>query len=114
MPNLHHDEHATCFNVKDRGLVVITSCGHAGVINTIKRAQEISGVTKLHAVVGGFHLFPAPAPVVAQVAANLKALDPDAIIPMHCSGPGFTTAIRTSMPDRLMLSSLGSRFTFGA
>ena len=52
----HEHEHATCFNLKGKGLVVITSCGHAGIINTIKQAQEVSGINKLFALVGGFHL----------------------------------------------------------
>src|SRR5262249_35593380 len=53
-------EHATCFRLGDRGLVVISSCGHAGIVNTLKRAQEVSGVDKIYALVGGFHLAPAP------------------------------------------------------
>src|SRR6266849_4802525 len=59
VPDEHLNEHGTCFNVKDRGLVVITSCGHAGVVNTARQAMEVSGVGKLHAVLGGVHLFPA-------------------------------------------------------
>jgi 7,8-dihydropterin-6-yl-methyl-4-(beta-D-ribofuranosyl)aminobenzene 5'-phosphate synthase len=109
----HHHEHATCFNVRDRGLVVITSCGHRGALNSIRRAQEVSGVRKLHALVGGFHLGPAPADYVAQTVAELKALEPDAVIPMHCSGLGFVNAMREQMPDRLVLSSTGTRLTFG-
>lgn len=113
-PNLHHNEHATCFNVKDKGLVVITSCGHVGLLNTIRRAQEVSGVAKVHAVVGGFHLFPAPPEYVSHVVADLKTVAPDAVIPMHCSGPGFVAAMRQQMPGNLVLSSVGSRYTFGA
>lgn len=113
VPNLHRDEHATCFNVRDRGLVIITSCGHAGVLNTIKRAREISGVTKVHAVVGGFHLFPASPEYVLRVVDELKSVAPDAVIPMHCSGPGFIAAMHQRMPDSLILSSIGSRYTFG-
>jgi 7,8-dihydropterin-6-yl-methyl-4-(beta-D-ribofuranosyl)aminobenzene 5'-phosphate synthase len=109
----HHHEHATCFNVRDRGLVVITSCGHRGVVNTIRKAQEVSGVRKLHALVGGFHLGPAPADYVVRAVAELKALEPDAVVPMHCSGLGFVNAMREQMPDRLVLSSTGTRLTFG-
>lgn len=114
VPDEHHHEHATCFNVKDRGLVVITSCGHAGIINTIRQAQEVSGVKKLHALVGGFHLGPAPVPYIAQAVAELKALEPDVIVPMHCSGLNFIQATREQMPDRLLISSTGTRLTFGA
>ncbi len=55
-------ECATCFHVKDRGLVVIGSCSHSGLINAIRQAQAVSGVEKVHAVMGGFHLAPAPEP----------------------------------------------------
>ena len=94
VPDEHPHEHATCYNVKDRGLVVITSCGHAGIINTVRQAQEVSGVNKLHALVGGFHLGPAPVPYIAQAVAELKALEPDVIVPMHCSGLNFAQAVR--------------------
>jgi 7,8-dihydropterin-6-yl-methyl-4-(beta-D-ribofuranosyl)aminobenzene 5'-phosphate synthase len=114
VPDEHPHEHATCFNVKDRGLVVITSCGHAGIINTVRQAQEVSGVNKLHALVGGFHLGPAPVPYIAQAVAELKALEPDVIVPMHCSGLNFAQAVREQMPDRLLVSSTGTRLTFGA
>ena len=54
VPDQHWHEHATCFRLGDRGLVVITSCGHAGIINTLRRAQEITGIDKIYALVGGF------------------------------------------------------------
>lgn len=114
VPDEHYHEHATCFHVKDRGLVVLVSCGHVGLINTIRRAQDVSGVEKIHAVAGGFHLAPAPADYVAQTVAELKRIGPDAVIPMHCSGLNFIEAMQNRMPDRLLLSTTGSRFTFGA
>ncbi|MBM3581685.1 MAG: MBL fold metallo-hydrolase [Alphaproteobacteria bacterium] len=110
----HYHEHATCFNVKNRGLVVISSCGHAGVVNSILRAREVSGIDKVHALVGGFHLAPAPKPYLDQVMAELKKLDVDYMIPMHCSGTNFINAVAAQMPEKLILSSTGSRFTFGA
>ncbi len=71
----HPDEHATCYVVQGRGLVVISSCGHCGVINTVKTAQAVSGVEKVHAVIGGFHLGAAPADYIEHTVAELKALD---------------------------------------
>jgi metal-dependent hydrolase (beta-lactamase superfamily II) len=65
-------EHATAFLVKDRGLVVITSCGHAGVINSVRQVQKATGIEKVHAVVGGFHLAPAPEGVVAKTGGRLQ------------------------------------------
>jgi 7,8-dihydropterin-6-yl-methyl-4-(beta-D-ribofuranosyl)aminobenzene 5'-phosphate synthase len=113
VPDQHYHEHATCFNLKDRGLVVITSCGHVGLINTVRQAQAVTGISKVHAVLGGFHLGPAPAPYVAEAVAAVKALDPDIVIPMHCSGTNFIAAAREQMPDKLLVSTVGSRFTFG-
>jgi len=113
VPDKHPDEHATCYVVQGRGLVVISSCGHAGLINTIKAAQAVSGVAKLHAVVGGFHLGAAPADYVDHTVAELKALDPDVVLPMHCTGRAFIAKTAEAMPDRLVLSNTGSRFTFG-
>ena len=109
-----YGEHATCFNVKDRGLVVISSCGHAGLINSIRQAQAASGVQKVHAAMGGFHLSPAPEPYIAQTVQALKEIDPDYIIPMHCSGAGFIRIVQREMPDKLILSYTGSRYIFGA
>jgi len=110
----HYNEHATCFNVKDRGLVVITSCGHAGVVNSVRQAMEASGVSKVHAVMGGMHLFPADEEYLRRSVAELKTLNPDVVIPMHCSGPGFVTAMREQMPDRLITSTTGTEYLFGA
>jgi 7,8-dihydropterin-6-yl-methyl-4-(beta-D-ribofuranosyl)aminobenzene 5'-phosphate synthase len=112
--DVHVHEHGTCFNVKDRGLVVISSCGHAGIINTARQAMEVSGVKKLHAALGGFHLFPAPDDYVRQTVAEFKALDPDVIIPMHCSGPNLVALLRTDLADRVITSATGTEYVFGA
>jgi 7,8-dihydropterin-6-yl-methyl-4-(beta-D-ribofuranosyl)aminobenzene 5'-phosphate synthase len=110
----HLHEHGTCFNVKDRGLVVMSSCGHAGIVNTARQAMEVSGVKKLHAALGGFHLFPAPEDYVRRTVAELRALDPDVIIPMHCSGPSIVAMLRTDLADRVIVSSTGTEYVFGA
>ena len=109
----HVHEHATCVNVKNRGLVVISSCGHVGIVNSILRAQEVSGVKKVHALMGGFHLAPAPKPYLDQVMAELKKLDIDYLFPMHCSGNNFVNAANATMPEKLVLCTTGSQFTFG-
>jgi metal-dependent hydrolase (beta-lactamase superfamily II) len=46
LPDQHWHEHATCFRLGDRSLVVFSSCGHAGIINTLRRAQEVTGVDR--------------------------------------------------------------------
>lgn len=107
-------EHATCFNVKDRGLVILSSCSHCGIINTIRQAQAVSGVAKVHAVLGGFHLSVAPEDYVARTIQALKDIDPDYVIPMHCTGAAFTWMVRDTMPGKLIMSYTGTRFVFGS
>jgi len=113
VPDQFQYEHATCFNVKDRGLVVLSSCGHAGIVNTVKQAQAVSGEKKVHAVMGGFHLTPAPEPYIAQVVEALKEINPDYMVPMHCSGAAFARAVEKEMPGRLIVSNTGTRYIFG-
>jgi len=111
--DLHPDEHATCYIVKGRGLVVISSCGHAGIINTVRSAMAAANVDKVHAVVGGFHLGLANSEYLQHSLRELAALNPDVIIPMHCTGAPFIAMMKERMPDKLVYSNVGSRFTFG-
>jgi 7,8-dihydropterin-6-yl-methyl-4-(beta-D-ribofuranosyl)aminobenzene 5'-phosphate synthase len=113
-PDQHLHEHGTCFNVRGRGLVVITSCGHGGIINTVRRAKEVSGVDKVYALAGGFHLAPAPPDYLAKIMAELKALDIEHVFPMHCSGSNFIDLAKKEMATALVLCTTGSQFTFTA
>ena len=110
----HEDEHATCYIVKDRGLVVISSCGHTGIINTMRSAMAAANVDRVHAVVGGFHLGMALLPYLQSTMKELEAINPDVIVPMHCTGTAFIEMLRDRMPEKLVYSNVGSRFTFGA
>ncbi len=110
----HEDEHATCYIVKGRGLVVISSCGHSGIINTVRSAMAAANVDRVHAVVGGFHLGMAPLPYLQSTLKELEDIDPDVIVPMHCTGTPFIEMMRERMPQKLVYSNVGSRFTFGA
>ncbi|MBV8521449.1 MAG: MBL fold metallo-hydrolase [Acetobacteraceae bacterium] len=114
VPDQHWHEHATCFSVGDRGLVVITSCGHGGIINTLRRAQQVSGTEKIYALIGGFHLAPAPPDYLRQVMAELKKFDLEHVLPMHCSGANFIELAKQEMPEKLVLCTTGSVFTFTA
>jgi len=114
VPDEHIHEHATCFNVKDKGLVVISSCGHVGIVNSVRQAQEVSGIQKVHAIMGGFHLGPAPPDYLTKVVAEIKKLKPDVLIPMHCSGLNFVEEARRQMPENVLVTTTGSRLTFGA
>ena len=113
VPDEHVHEHATCFNLKDKGLVVISSCGHVGIVNSVRQAMEVSGVDKVHAIMGGFHLGPAPADYLTQVVAEIGKLNPDVLIPMHCSGLNFTQEAQRQMPGKVLTTTTGTRITFG-
>lgn len=114
IPDDFEHEQATCFNVKGRGLVVLTSCGHRGVVNSVRRAMSVSGVSKVHAVLGGFHLAPHPAEYLRETVAALKEINPDYLIPMHCSGEPFIDIATRELGPKVIRSSTGTRFTFGA
>jgi len=107
-------EQATCFNVKGKGLVVMTSCGHRGIVNSVRGAIKVSGISKIHAIMGGFHLMPMPPDYVRGTVLALKEFNPDYLIPMHCTGSTFYDIARQEMPGRVLLSSTGTRFVFGA
>ncbi len=114
VPDDFEHEQATAFHVKGRGLVVMTSCGHRGIVNSVRTAMKVSGVDKVHAILGGFHLAPHTADYQRQTLTELKAINPDFLIPMHCSGETFISMVQQDMPDRFIRSSTGTRFTFGA
>jgi 7,8-dihydropterin-6-yl-methyl-4-(beta-D-ribofuranosyl)aminobenzene 5'-phosphate synthase len=114
VPDQHLNEHATCYNLRGRGLVVISSCGHSGIVNATRQAMKVAGVDKVHAILGGFHLFPADEEYLRQTIVELKAINPDVLIPMHCSGPGLAVALRNQMPDQFVPSTNGTEYVFGA
>ena len=94
--------------------MVISSCGHAGIINTVRHVQSVTGIEKVHAVVGGWHLAPAPDDVVAATVDALKQINPDFLLPMHCTGTNTISAIQRELPGRLVMPSTGTRVVFGA
>jgi 7,8-dihydropterin-6-yl-methyl-4-(beta-D-ribofuranosyl)aminobenzene 5'-phosphate synthase len=114
VPDDFEHEQATCFNVKDRGLVVMTSCGHRGVVNSVKRAMAVAGTNKVHAVLGGFHLAPHKDEYVRETVMALKEINPDLVIPMHCTGEAFQEIAAREMPGKYIRSYTGTRYTFGA
>ncbi|MFM1814863.1 MAG: hypothetical protein RLZ98_1558 [Pseudomonadota bacterium] len=109
----HPEEHATCYIVKGRGLVVISSCGHTGIINTVRTAMAVTNSDKVHAVIGGFHLATSPSEYIGMTVDEMEKLNPDVILPMHCTGSEFIERMKARMPHAVVASNLGSRFTFG-
>lgn len=105
------DEMALAINLKGKGLVVISGCAHNGMINTILRCQEVTGVKEVYAVIGGFHLgFPeVPKDSPAKTIEALKKFNPKVVIPMHCTGFKATAEIMNAMPDEYVQSTAGMK-----
>jgi len=110
VPDQFRHEIATAFNLKGKGLVLLTSCSHRGVVNAIKQAQMASGIEKVHVLMGGFHLAPYPDEYVQQTVAALKEMDIDFVIPLHCSGEPFYDKARMELPGKILRSYTGTRF----
>lgn len=107
-------ELGTAFHLAGRGLVVIGSCSHRGIINTVRQAQAVSGVARVHAIVGGFHLVPPQTAAQAnETVALMRAIDPDFVVPGHCSGETFVAAAQAAMPGKVIRSVVGTRYLFG-
>jgi len=105
-------EQSVICSVRGKGLVVISGCAHAGIINTLRHARKITGIYKIHAVIGGFHLVNAETEVIRQTITDMQEMAPDYVIPMHCTGFEAMTAFRDAMPDQFILNTAGTRYSF--
>jgi 7,8-dihydropterin-6-yl-methyl-4-(beta-D-ribofuranosyl)aminobenzene 5'-phosphate synthase len=112
IPDQFRHEIATAFHLKGRGLVVLTSCSHRGVINAINQAQSVSGVSKVHAVVGGFHLAPHKEDYVRETVLSLREINPDYVVPLHCTGEPFFEMAKAEIPAKLVRAYTGTRLVF--
>ena len=105
------DDQALIAHVAGRGLVVLTGCGHAGIINICRYAQRLTGVENLHAIIGGFHLTgPLFEPVTGDTVTALEQLAPEVIVPAHCTGWKATHAIARRLPGAFIQNSVGTTF----
>jgi 7,8-dihydropterin-6-yl-methyl-4-(beta-D-ribofuranosyl)aminobenzene 5'-phosphate synthase len=97
----------------ETGLVVIVGCSHAGLINTLRHAQRLSGASRIHAVLGGFHLLEASEARVERTMDALTELGPDLIVPCHCTGERAVEKLRLALGERVLPGSAGTTYTFG-
>ena len=107
------DDQGVIVEVKGKGLVVMSSCSHSGIINVLRNAQRLAGVQKLHAFVGGCHLTGAiMEPVVPRTLREMGALSFDYIVPGHCTGWKATHEIARMFPNAFVQSSVGTTLRF--
>ena len=108
------DDQAVILSLKEKGLVVITGCAHAGIINTLQYARKITGINLIYAVIGGFHLSGSFfTPRIPSTIAAMKEIHPSHLIPLHCTGWEAMTCFMEEMPDQVILNTVGTTYTFG-
>ena len=106
------DDQALVVNLRGKGLVVIAGCSHAGIINTVLYAQKLTGIERIHTILGGFHLSgPHFEPIIEQTIGELKRINPKVLVPMHCTGWTAIQRMSQEFPDAFVLNSVGSTIT---
>ena len=107
------DDQSIVISLGERGIVVISGCAHSGIINSVLYAQELTGQSRVHSAIGGFHLSgPAMEPLVEPTLAEMKKLSPEVIVPMHCTGSEAIHRFAQEFPESFVLSSVGTRLLF--
>ena len=104
------DDQSIAMKLKGKGLVVVSGCAHAGIVNTLMFAQKTTGEQKVHAVLGGFHLSgPFFEKFHDPTVAALKKINPDVLMPMHCTGWKAIQRFQKEFPESFVLNSVGSK-----
>ena len=107
------DDRALIINIRRKGLVVISGCAHAGIVNTTLYAQQVTGVAEVYAVLGGFHLAGKDCePRISQTVKMLRKFNPKIVVPMHCTGWRGKYAILEAMPKTFVWNSVGNLYRF--
>ena len=109
------DDQAIVVNVRGKGLVVLSSCSHSGVINVLHHARKVTGVDHIHGFIGGLHLtgglFEA---IVGSTIEAFVDLEPDLVVPGHCTGWKAIQTLGRVLPDAYAPSNVGTTFVFHA
>ena len=112
-PDPIEDDQAVFFDTRD-GTVVLLGCGHAGVVNTLRHVQSLTGKRPIHAVVGGMHLIAASRNRMDETVEALKELNVSLLVPLHCTGARAQARMAAEFPDSWVPGQVGSRLEFSA
>ncbi len=105
------DDQALVISVQGKGLVVLTGCGHAGIINIVRYARKVTGVDQVYAIVGGFHLSGAAfEAIIPETCEALVEVAPQFIVPAHCTGWRAVHNLAAILPDAFIQNSVGTRY----
>ncbi|MDI6709890.1 MAG: MBL fold metallo-hydrolase [Bacillota bacterium] len=98
------------YAVTPRGLVIILGCAHAGVANIVTHAREVTGVERVHAIIGGTHLGAVDPAQQEATVDYLRALDVELLAANHCTGLPMAAALARVFRERFRFAPAGSRF----
>lgn len=106
------DDISLVANFKDKGIVIITGCSHAGIVNIVKQAVEISEKEKIESIIGGFHLVEAPLDRIKKTVEALSEFDINTIFAGHCTGFRAQAELYHIFKDKFLPLQTGMRFEF--
>jgi 7,8-dihydropterin-6-yl-methyl-4-(beta-D-ribofuranosyl)aminobenzene 5'-phosphate synthase len=105
------DDQAMVLRLPERGLVVLSGCGHAGIVNTVRHAQKLTGQRNIAAIIGGFHLSgPMFEPIIEPTIEAFDELSAALIVPAHCTGWRAVHKLAARFPDAFVQSAVGTTF----
>ncbi|GAC1422380.1 MAG: MBL fold metallo-hydrolase [Ktedonobacteraceae bacterium] len=108
---LIYDDQCAILHVRNKGLVIVTGCGHSGIINIIRNAQALTGIQTVYAVIGGFHLTGALFdPIIPATITALQEIKPQYLVPGHCTGWSATHQIARAFPNAFIANSVGTTY----
>ena len=108
------DEQALVVNLGEKGLVIVSTCSHPGIVNTINYAKEITGNSQIHAVIGGLHLAQVSEEVLSQTVSGLKDSGAELVFTGHCTGFRPNCMMNRELGSMFAVSCVGSTATLAA
>jgi 7,8-dihydropterin-6-yl-methyl-4-(beta-D-ribofuranosyl)aminobenzene 5'-phosphate synthase len=109
------DDQALVAMLDGHGLVVLTGCGHSGIVNILRYVRKLTGEQRIHAVIGGFHLSgPMFEPIIDPTCEAIGEFEPDWLVPTHCTGWRATHLLASRFPGAFLQNCVGTRFEFSA
>jgi 7,8-dihydropterin-6-yl-methyl-4-(beta-D-ribofuranosyl)aminobenzene 5'-phosphate synthase len=107
------DDQALVLRLRDRGLVVLSGCGHAGIVNTVRYVRTLTGIDAVAAVIGGFHLSgPMFEPIIDPTVDAFAATGIGRLLPAHCTGWRAVHQLAQALPDAFVQPAVGTIVTF--
>jgi 7,8-dihydropterin-6-yl-methyl-4-(beta-D-ribofuranosyl)aminobenzene 5'-phosphate synthase len=106
------DDQALVMNIKNKGLVILSGCAHSGIINTIEHARRISGIERIWAIIGGFHLALADEKELQETIDALKKYMPTLIVPSHCTGFRAQCRLAQELEEAFVPGVVGANYLF--